>query len=60
MRLRSSTAPIAAPEGPAQGKAATDGVRIGVPVAEVEDVSEWADVVAILFLANAHGFYLGL
>ena len=45
-----------APEGPAQGKAAPDGVGIGVPVAEVEDIFIPADVIAILLLADAHGF----
>jgi hypothetical protein len=45
-----------ATEGLAQGKAAPNGVGVGIPVAEVEDFLVLANVIAILLLANAHGF----
>jgi len=45
-----------ATKGLGESKAAADGVGIGVPVTEIEYFGERADVIAILLLADAHGF----
>jgi len=45
-------------KGPAEGKAAADGIGIGIPVAEVEDVFVPADAIAELTVADEHGLDL--
>jgi hypothetical protein len=49
-----------APKGLLQGIAAAYGVGIGIPVAEVEDTTVFADAIAKLGLANVHERYSGV